>query len=234
MKSYLPVRVESHRFSTGDLIGGDAALDFINTVTGRDQSPRDWLDSYTRLLEWAALVHLLPEKILRALARKAQSEPTAAATALARAKKLRETLFALVTGIVSGSAPPKNTLALLRQHWIAGINAHELRFDHGHVVAELRSDAADFDLIAAAHAVKRGVALNAPRIAASALYGVDAANVQIDDYQFAISLDRHRIGDVGAAPKIGRHLAANSRMSGPDQYPAPGPPTPCAPAPMSW
>jgi hypothetical protein len=57
--------------------------------------------------------------------------------------------------------------------------------------------------------VKRGVALNAPRIAASALYGVDAANVQIDDYQFAISLDRHRIGDVGAAPKIGRHLAAN-------------------------
>jgi hypothetical protein len=142
MKAHLQVRIESHPFSTGDLIGGDAALDFINTVTGRDQSPRDWLDSYTRLLEWAALVHLLPEKILRALARKAQSEPTAAATALARA-------------------------------------------------------------------VKRGVALNAPRIAASALYGVDAANVQIDDYQFAISLDRHRIGDVGAAPKIGRHLAAN-------------------------
>ena len=57
--------------------------------------------------------------------------------------------------------------------------------------------------------MKRGVALNAPRIAASALYGVDAANAQIDDYQFAISLDRHPIGDVGAAPKIGPHLAAN-------------------------
>ena len=56
--------------------------------------------------------------------------------------------------------------------------------------------------------MKRDVALNVPRIAASALYGVDAANVQIDDYKFAISL-RHRIGDVGAAPKIGRHLAAN-------------------------
>src|SRR5213082_3214051 len=54
MKSYLPVKIESRRFSKGDLVGGDAALDFINTVTGRDQSPRDWLDSYTRLLEWAA------------------------------------------------------------------------------------------------------------------------------------------------------------------------------------
>jgi predicted RNA-binding Zn ribbon-like protein len=67
---------------------------------------------------------------------------------LARAKVFRETLFALITGIVSGSAPPKAMLALLRENWIAGINAHELRFDDGRVVAELRNDAADFDLIA--------------------------------------------------------------------------------------
>ena len=149
MKSHLPVKIESRRFSKGDLVGGDAALDFINTVTGRDQSPRDWLDSYTRLLEWAALVHLLPEKILRALARKARTAPTAAATALARAKVLREMLFALVTGIVSGSAPAKGTLRVLREYWVAGIDAHELRFDNGQVIAEIRNDAADFDLIAA-------------------------------------------------------------------------------------
>jgi len=148
MKVRLPVTVESHRFSTGDLIGGDLALDFINTVTGRDQSPRDWLDSYARLLEWAELVRLLPKEVLRALARKARSEPAAAATALARGKELRETLFALVTGIISGSAPSKAALALLRKHWIAGVNAHELRFDDGHVVAELCNDAAHFDLIA--------------------------------------------------------------------------------------
>jgi predicted RNA-binding Zn ribbon-like protein len=148
IKSCLPVKIESHRFVPRDFIGGDAALDFINTVTGRDQSPRDWLDSYTALLGWAALVRLLPGNILRALTRKAKSEPTSAAAALARAKVFRETLFALITGIVSGSAPPKAMLAVLREHWIAGINAHELRFDHGHVVAELRSDAANFDLIA--------------------------------------------------------------------------------------
>jgi len=148
MKSNLPVTIESHRFATRDIIGGDAALDFINTVTGRDQAPRDWLDSYTRLLEWAALVRLLPKNILRALAKGEKSEPRAAAAALARAKMFRETLFRLITGIVSGSAPPKAMLALLREHWIAGINAHELRFDDGRVVAEPRNDAADFDLIA--------------------------------------------------------------------------------------
>jgi predicted RNA-binding Zn ribbon-like protein len=147
MKSTLPVTIESHRFATRDIIGGDAALDFVNTVTGRDQLPCDWLDSYTRLLEWAALVRLLPENILRALTRWAKTEPKAAAAALTRAKVFRETLFALLKGIVSGNAPPKATLALLREHWIAGINAHELRFHDGRVVAELRSDAADFDLI---------------------------------------------------------------------------------------
>jgi predicted RNA-binding Zn ribbon-like protein len=148
IKPNLPVTIESHRFSTGDLIGGDPALDFINTVTGRDQSPRDWLESYARLLEWAALVHLLPKEILRALGRKAQREPAAAAAALARAKELRETLFVLITGIIARSAPPKAVLSLLREHWIAGVNAHELRFGDGQVLAQLRNDAVDVDLIA--------------------------------------------------------------------------------------
>src|SRR5256886_12243825 len=115
MKVHLQVRIESHPFSTGDLIGGDAALDFINTVTGRDQLPRDWLDSYMRLLEWAALVRLLPENILRALTRRAKTEPRAAAAALTRAKVFRETLVALLNGIVSGSGAAQRMLAPPRE-----------------------------------------------------------------------------------------------------------------------
>ena len=106
MKTVLPVKIEPHSFRNRDIIGGDAALDFVNTVTGRDQSPRDWLDSYERLLEWAAFVHLLPKRVLRALAKKAQKEPAAAASALARAKVLREALFELVTRIISRRALP--------------------------------------------------------------------------------------------------------------------------------
>ena len=94
---------ESHEFAARDFIGGDAALDFVNTVTGRDQEPRDWLDSYARLLEWATLVRLLPEKNLRALAKKMHGEPGAAGRALIRAKELREELFALVSAVASGN-----------------------------------------------------------------------------------------------------------------------------------
>ena len=140
---------ESHEFAARDFIGGDAALDFVNTVTGRDQEPRDWLDSYARLLEWATLVRLLPEKNLRALAKKMHSEPGAAGRALIRAKELREELFALVSAVASGNAPPKSAMAALREHWLAGVDAHELRFESGRVITDIRADAADFDLIAA-------------------------------------------------------------------------------------
>jgi len=141
--------IESHDFAARDFIGGDAALDFVNTVSGRDESPRDWLDSYTRLLEWTTLVRLLPERNLRALTRKMHDEPGAAGRALMRAKELREELFALVSAIVAGDAPPKSALTTLREHWLAGMDAHELRFENGQVIADIRADASDFDLISA-------------------------------------------------------------------------------------
>jgi predicted RNA-binding Zn ribbon-like protein len=148
MKAASPVIIEGRHFSAKDLIGGDAALDFINTVAGRDRVPRDWLDGYPRLLEWAELVELLPARALRALAKKAQNEPAAAAAALERAKQLREALFALLTGLISGSAPPKAALALLREHWICGVKAHELHFGAGRVTVELGNTAGDLDLVA--------------------------------------------------------------------------------------
>jgi len=148
MNPRLPV-IEPHLFVDRDFIGGDAALDFVNTVTGRDDSPRDWLDNYGRLLDWATRVRLLPERNLKALRRRARSSPAAAGSALARAKVLRESLFALISSIIGGGVAPKGTLGLLRLHWVAGIDAHELRLEDSRVVAQLRSDAADLNLVAA-------------------------------------------------------------------------------------
>jgi len=139
--------VEAHEFAAGDFVGGDASLDFINTVTGRDETPRDWLDSYARLLEWAKLTELLPEKQLRALVRMSEDQPAAAMRALTRAKQLREEMFAVVSRLARGSAPSKDALAQLQEHWIAGAAAHELRFADGRIVTALRADALSLDLI---------------------------------------------------------------------------------------
>ena len=72
MNAVLPV-IEPHTFRANDFVGGDPALDFVNTVTGRDETPRDWLDSYARLLEWAGRAKLLPPKSIQGLARRLAS-----------------------------------------------------------------------------------------------------------------------------------------------------------------
>jgi predicted RNA-binding Zn ribbon-like protein len=147
MKPALPV-IESHDFTPRDFIGGDAAIDFVNTVTGRDQTPRDWLDGYPRLVEWAEKAALLPETALRALTSRARRGPAAAAAALARAKSLREAAFAVLSGLAAGRAPPAAALDRVREHWIEGVRAHELRARDGRVTRALRGDATDLDLIA--------------------------------------------------------------------------------------
>ena len=148
MKPRLPV-IEAHEFADRDFIGGEAALDFINTVTGRDELPRDWLDSYERLLDWATRAQLLPEKNLKALRQEARRSPAAAGSALAGAKILRESLFALVSSLVRGATPPKSALELLERHWVAGTEAHELRLEDSRLVAKVRGDAGNLDLVAA-------------------------------------------------------------------------------------
>jgi predicted RNA-binding Zn ribbon-like protein len=147
MKRTLRVTVESHTFSARDIIGGDPSLDFVNTVSGRDESPRDWLDSYGRLIEWAALARLLPRDVLQRLAKEAKREPAAAIRALARAKTLREQLFALLTNIISGRAPSNDALRLLREDWLAGVNSLELRFEGGRVAKHFGAEV-DLDSIA--------------------------------------------------------------------------------------
>jgi predicted RNA-binding Zn ribbon-like protein len=147
MNSLLQVRTEPHTFSIRDIVGGNPALDFVNTVTGRDQSPRDWLDSYGRLVEWAALVRLFPKDALQRLAREAKREPAAAMRALGRAKTLREQLFKVFTNIICGRAPSKDALKLLREDWLAGISSLELRFEGGRVVKNFRAEV-DFESIA--------------------------------------------------------------------------------------
>ena len=146
MNDLLPV-IEPHPFKASDYIAGEAALDFVNTVTGRDVQPRDWLDSYARLLEWAGRAKLLPAKSLQALAVSAARNPESAARALAKAKKLRETLFEISSGIVERRAPSPESLELLRDHWLAGAESHDIGMDRGHLAAVLDPRADGLDLV---------------------------------------------------------------------------------------
>jgi len=149
MKPDLQV-IENHRFTDRDFIAGEASLDFINTLAGRDRSePRDRLDGYGRLLEWAAHANLLPGKRLRGLAHLAQAEPAAAAKALARAKMLRESLFAVVAALAAGRAPTADALAVFHVFWLAGATAQAFHYTEGRLALEIAAEDDDLDLISA-------------------------------------------------------------------------------------
>lgn len=141
--------IEAHVFAERDLVGGDAALDFVNTVNGRDvQAARDWLDGYPRLIEWAQKAQLLPQGVLRALTKVARVEPAEASRALQRAKELREALFLIATAMIAGKAPSESALALLNEHWRAGATAHALHYENHDLRLDLRAQAINLDLIA--------------------------------------------------------------------------------------
>ena len=132
MKCALQVMMKPHIFGTRTS-AVITSLDFVNTVTGRDRSPRDWLDSYERLIEVGSLARLLPQDVLQRLAKEAR-EPAAAMKALARAKTFREQLFALLADIVVGRVPSKDVLAASGR-LARGRRSLELRFEGGRVAS---------------------------------------------------------------------------------------------------
>ncbi|MEU1289808.1 CGNR zinc finger domain-containing protein [Kitasatospora sp. NPDC005856] len=96
--------IAAHTFRPRDLVGGHVVLDLVNTVTARDAQRVDWLDGYPRLLEWAALTGEFDTADLGALRQLAEAAPDEAASALERARELREALHALVTALIRQDA----------------------------------------------------------------------------------------------------------------------------------
>lgn len=82
---------------TMDLVGGDVALDFVNTASGRDGAGglREKLLAYGDLVTWAERVGLAPESLGSRLRIAAERDPAGAAAVLERARELREAVFRL-------------------------------------------------------------------------------------------------------------------------------------------
>ena len=123
-----PLRVVSHRFSAADLCAGHAALDFLNTAAGLNREPRDWLDSYTRLVEWAGLAGICdPNRQQELLAASAQ-HPGAGDEALARVRVFRAALYEVVSAWAAGVRPSTYAVTELQRWSRRGGRALSLRW----------------------------------------------------------------------------------------------------------
>jgi predicted RNA-binding Zn ribbon-like protein len=84
---------------------GRLCLDFANTLSWRNSDRQhDWLDSYSNLVEWGALVGILPVETVHRLHREAARDPTKAGTVLKGAVELREAIYRIFSAIAAGSS----------------------------------------------------------------------------------------------------------------------------------
>lgn len=94
------------------LVGGRLCLDFVNTVDDPAlASPKEYLGVYTDLLAWsqhAGALSAQPAQDLQALAAR---QPSAAAEALAAAKRLRAALYRIFLSAPGGQELAANDLA---------------------------------------------------------------------------------------------------------------------------
>jgi predicted RNA-binding Zn ribbon-like protein len=122
---------EQYAFQRSDLVGGHIVLDLVNTVTGRDSRPTDWLETYDRVLEWATLTGAFSVESLHTLDLLSSADRRAAARALKRLRQLREAIHAVVAAAIDGEPASEHALAELERHWKNAVDAARLTFFDG-------------------------------------------------------------------------------------------------------
>jgi predicted RNA-binding Zn ribbon-like protein len=138
------VTPERYAFRRSDLVAGHVVLDLVNTVTGRDSRPTDWLETYERVLEWGALTDTFDARSLHTLDGMRTADGRAAARALTRLRDLREAVYDVVVATISDEAVPEQALSRLEKHWKNAVASARLTFSEGR--AEVQLDVASSGL----------------------------------------------------------------------------------------
>ena len=102
-----------HRWVPGDIVGGNAALDLINTVSGWKVESEDWIPGTASFLEWARMAGLLDAREERAAGRETTASPAAAARVLVAIKRLRRALHQIVSALERHAVIGRSELDIL-------------------------------------------------------------------------------------------------------------------------
>lgn len=98
-----------------DLVGGDPALDFVNTLGGLREGPWDdeWLLDYRHLAVWLSHAGLLPDPAVTQLLDRARGEPAEGRRAYADALMLREAMYRVFAAQANGGSLAREDLTVI-------------------------------------------------------------------------------------------------------------------------
>jgi len=93
------MKLVNHSWIPRDIVGGNLGLDLVNTVSGWNSDPEDWVPDIGSFLVWARTCGVLDEGEQNAAVRHAKDSPAAAERVLASVKELRFALRGLIDSL---------------------------------------------------------------------------------------------------------------------------------------
>jgi predicted RNA-binding Zn ribbon-like protein len=122
--------LSSSRAGSLPLVGGNLALDFANTESGRgSESHRNHLSDATNVLDWLNHVNALPAGATEWLRAEVSTRPALADELVARSIALRAAIHAVGAAIGRGGAPSHASLARLSELHAESIARAALAFE---------------------------------------------------------------------------------------------------------
>ena len=112
--------------------GGNLCLDFINTVHDRTELPaRDYLESYSDMIDWLELVKGFPIPAIDSLRKIAQEHPNEASQVFTSLIQIREMLFGIFSALAHAKKPSGSNLATLNDLISETMNHMRVEFSQG-------------------------------------------------------------------------------------------------------
>jgi predicted RNA-binding Zn ribbon-like protein len=141
------MQVYPHQFRAHDLIGGHVVVDLVNTVLRTKSHPVDWFESYSGVLEWAALTGEFDESLLAQLEDMYEAKPTAGAAALRRLRELREVIHEVLAATIANEATPDKAIRRLEARWKDAVAHSQLTLSNHHTRLQLSVESCRLDYL---------------------------------------------------------------------------------------
>jgi predicted RNA-binding Zn ribbon-like protein len=91
--------------ATLDIVGGNVALDFANTINSRTAPEHDYLATYADMVAWAERAGVVSSDVGQALHDRAPTDRRGFDQALHRALRMRESIYRTFSAIAAGERP---------------------------------------------------------------------------------------------------------------------------------
>jgi predicted RNA-binding Zn ribbon-like protein len=107
------MKVGNHCWIPRDIIGGNSALDLVNTVSGWNDEPEDWVPDIAGFLVWARTSGVLNSREKNDATCLAEDSPAAGDRVLASVKELRFALWRVVDSLEHRKLTERRDLSVI-------------------------------------------------------------------------------------------------------------------------